>query len=80
VSRDAGDAGLVRYTEEWEREEAFRRHVRSDDFWPVLLAIDSGSQARKVARGEAPPVQGVEVLCVVCGASPSLTVAGSEAG
>ena len=40
IGMDAADADLVHYLEKWESEEAFRRHVRSEEFRRILIAVD----------------------------------------
>ncbi len=47
----AADAGLVHYREEWESEEAFHRHVRSDEFRRVLIALDMCCEEPRVVVG-----------------------------
>ncbi len=80
VGQDIMEESTVRYSEEWETEEAFRRHIRSDDFWPVLLAIDLGSQTPRVTVGNASPDQGVEILRALRRPSPGANVADSGGG
>ena len=80
VSQDVMDENTVRYGEEWETLEAFRRHIRSDEFWPVLLAIDLGSQTPRVTVGSASPDQGVEILRALRRPPPGAAAADSMGG
>ena len=48
VSTDDTDESLVRYEEEWETEEALRRHVRSERFTQFLEVLESVPQAPRV--------------------------------
>jgi quinol monooxygenase YgiN len=40
VARDTTDEDLVRYSEMWDSEPEFQRHVQSEEFRRVLLAMD----------------------------------------
>lgn len=62
VEQDVTDPGLVHYREEWESEEAFERHVRSDEFWPILVAVDLSSEEPHVAIGDVSARHGLDVL------------------
>ena len=62
VERDAAEEGLVHYAEEWETEGAFVRHVRSDEFWRVLLAMDLCAEEPEVTIGDLSARRGMEAL------------------
>lgn len=62
VEREATGEGLVRYREEWDSDEAFQRHLRSDEFWRVLVAVDLCSEEPEVAIGDLVAQYGLEVL------------------
>ena len=62
VEGDGGGPERVRYTEEWESEEDFGRHVRSDAFLWVLAAMDLCSAEPEVAVEERSELGGLEVL------------------
>jgi len=51
VSTEAADSGVVHYREEWESEEAFREHVRSEEFRRVLIAMDMSSEEPRIVVG-----------------------------
>lgn len=65
VERDASEEGLVRYSEEWESDEAFGRHLQSEEFWRVLLAMDMCSEEPEVAIGALSAQYGLEALQVM---------------
>jgi quinol monooxygenase YgiN len=62
VERDALDELSVRYVEEWEADEAFRRHINSDEFWPVLVSMDLCCEEPEVAIGNLLADYGMDVL------------------
>lgn len=62
VSRDALAEGHVRYSETWESESSFRKHVRSEEFRRVLLAMDMCSQEPRVAVGSVTGQEGLAQL------------------
>ena len=48
VAKDAGDPDVVLYREDWDSEEFFQHHVRSDEFRRVLFAMDLCCQEPKI--------------------------------
>lgn len=80
VERDAVDEGLVRYVEEWDISDAFARHVRSEEFWRVLLAMDLCSEEPEVTIGDLSVQRGMDVLRHLREASPGAAqeAAGNE--
>lgn len=62
VSQDAVVAAHVRYSEAWDSESAFRRHVRSEDFRRVLFAMDMCCQAPRVSVGSVTGQEGLAQL------------------
>jgi len=62
VQKDASDPCLLRYAEEWISEDAFRRHIRSEEFWRVLVAMDLCSEEPEVAIGDLSVRYGMDVL------------------
>ncbi len=70
MTRDAGDEGTLRYIEEWTSAEAFRRHVRSDDFWPILIAMDLCSSEPQVRIGDLAVRGGLDFLLQLRDAPP----------
>ena len=60
---DAADAGLVHYLEEWESAEALsRRHVRSEEFRRVLIAMDLCCEEPRIVTGNLSGHIGMEYL------------------
>jgi len=51
VSTEAADPDVVHYREEWESEDAFREHVRSEEFRRVLIAMDMSSEEPRIVVG-----------------------------
>lgn len=51
VARDAVDAGRIRYSEAWNTESAFKRHVKSDEFRRVLVAMELSLEEPRVLLG-----------------------------
>ena len=51
VGMGASDPGLVQCREEWETEEVFHRHVRSEEFRRVLIALDLCCEEPRIAVG-----------------------------
>ncbi|MBE0616430.1 MAG: antibiotic biosynthesis monooxygenase [Proteobacteria bacterium] len=62
VELDAGGERALRYSEEWDSEEAFHRHLRSEEFWRVLVAMDLCSEEPEVTIGELSAQYGLEAL------------------
>ncbi len=62
VSTEAADAGVVHYREEWESDEAFREHVRSEEFRRVLIALDMSSEEPRIVVGNLSGHGGMEYL------------------
>jgi len=70
MARDAGEEGTLRYTEEWMSEDAFRRHVQSEDFWPILIAMDLCSTEPQVRIGDLAVRGGLDLLLQLREAPP----------
>ena len=70
MARDAGEEGTLRYTEEWTSAEAFKRHVQSEDFWPILIAMDLCSTEPQVRIGDLAMRGGLDFLLQLRNASP----------
>ena len=62
VSRDASDPCRIRYSETWTSGPPFRIHVRSEEFRPVLVALDMCSEEPVVTIGELAGRTGIEYL------------------
>jgi len=62
VAKDAGNPDLVLYREDWDSEEFFQHHVRSDEFRRVLFAMDLCCQEPKVQVANQSGHFGMEYL------------------
>jgi quinol monooxygenase YgiN len=62
VENDLSEAGLIRYTEEWDAGEAFGRNVRSQDFWRVLVALDLCTEEPEVMICDVAAFFGIDTL------------------
>ena len=62
VGRDAGSEGRVRYDETWSSEAAFHRHVRSEEFGRVLVAMDMCCEEPQVVIGNLSGRTGLDCL------------------
>ena len=62
VSRDAVETGRILYSEVWAAESAFRLHVRSDEFRPVLAAMDMCCEEPSVTIGALSGRTGIAYL------------------
>jgi quinol monooxygenase YgiN len=62
VWMEASDEGVVHYREEWESEEAFRKHVRSEEFRRVLIAMDLSSEEPRIVVGNLSGHSGMAFL------------------
>ena len=62
VSRNANEEDGLYYTEKWETEAAFRRHVRSEEFQRVLIAMDLCSEEPQIVVGDLLGRGGIEYL------------------
>jgi len=62
VARDTAEEGLIRYHEEWDSESAFRRHIRSEEFLRVLVAMDMSCEEPQVLVGNLTGISGMESL------------------
>jgi len=51
VALEVADAGVVHYREEWESDEAFREHIRSEEFRRILIAMDMSSEEPRIVVG-----------------------------
>jgi quinol monooxygenase YgiN len=51
IANEAADASLVHYREEWESAELFHRHVQSEEFRRVLIAMDLCCEEPRIVTG-----------------------------
>jgi quinol monooxygenase YgiN len=51
VGNEASEPGLIHYHEEWESEDVFRHHVRSEEFRRVLIALDLCCEEPRIVFG-----------------------------
>lgn len=70
VARDAADDGVVHYNEAWDSDAAFQRHLHSEAFHRVLLAMDMCSEEPKVTVGDLRGRSGIAYLEELRGADP----------
>jgi quinol monooxygenase YgiN len=70
IARDGDEEGVLRYTEEWSSEEAFRQHVQSAEFWPILIAMDLCSTEPQVRIGNLAVRGGLDLLLQLRGVPP----------
>ena len=71
VSTEAADPGVVHYREEWESKEAFREHVRSEEFRRVLIAMDMSSEEPRIVVGNLSGHGGMAYLLELREPNPS---------
>ncbi len=62
VTRDAAEEGRVRYCEAWDLRETFQRHLRSEEFGTVLVAMDLCLQEPEVMIGDLSGRRGISYL------------------
>jgi quinol monooxygenase YgiN len=62
LTRNANEEDCLYYTEKWESEAAFRRHVQSDEFQRVLIAMDLCREEPQIVVGELLGHSGIEYL------------------
>jgi quinol monooxygenase YgiN len=62
VARDATDELEIHYSEEWVSEEAFRRHLQSEMFRRVLMAMDMSCEDPHVTVGNLSGRRGIFYL------------------
>jgi len=62
VGVDAADAGLVHYLEEWESAEVFQKHIQSEEFRRVLIAVDLCCEEPRIMIGDLSGHLGMEYL------------------
>ena len=62
VGMDASDKGLVHYFEEWESAEVFQKHIQSEEFRRVLIAVDLCCEDPRIMIGDLSGHIGMEYL------------------
>jgi quinol monooxygenase YgiN len=62
VARDASDDLRIRYSEAWDSESAFRRHLQSSEFRRVLTAMDMCQEEPGVTIGSLSGRSGMAYL------------------
>jgi quinol monooxygenase YgiN len=62
IGMEVSDPGLVLYREEWEQGEAFPRHVRSEEFRRVLIAVDLAREEPRIVVGDLSGQSGMGYL------------------
>jgi len=66
VELDAAEAGFVYYREEWDTEDAFLRHLLSEEFRRVLFAIDMCCEEPQIVVGKVSGHCGMPYLRKLC--------------
>jgi len=75
VARDAVEARRVRYNEIWKNEVVFRKHVQSEEFQRVLVAMDMSCEKPTVTVGTLTGQTGIAYLLGLHGSSePAATL------
>jgi quinol monooxygenase YgiN len=62
VGLDATDANIVHYFEEWESAELFQKHIPSEEFRRVLIAMDLCCEEPRIVTGDLSGHTGLEYL------------------
>jgi quinol monooxygenase YgiN len=62
VGVDAADAALVHYFEEWESAELFQKHIQSEEFRRILIAMDLCCEEPRIVTGDLSGHTGMEYL------------------
>jgi quinol monooxygenase YgiN len=70
VAMEATDPDMVHYREEWESGEAFREHVRSEEFRRVLIAMDLSCEEPRIVVGNLIGHSGLAFLRNLRGPDP----------
>ena len=73
VGQDSDDKELFRYREEWDSESAFLRHVRSEEFQRVLVAMDMCREEPRVLVGDLSGDSGMGCLRKLRGEEGGIT-------
>jgi len=66
VELDAAETGFVHYREEWDADEAFHRHLQSEEFRRVLFAIDLCCEEPQIVVGKVSGYRGMPYLRKLC--------------
>ncbi len=67
ISADMATKGVIRYSEEWDSEEALQRQFVSDRFKSLIALIDDASEAPVVEFVLPGGNRGLEYVEEVCG-------------
>ena len=67
VSADVADKGVIRYSEEWESEEALQRQFSTDRFKSLVALMEDASEAPIVEFTLPGGNRGLEYVEEVCG-------------
>ncbi len=66
VTRDAAEGNRVRYSESWASESAFQRHLQSEEFRLVLVAMELCREEPEVVVGNFSGHVGLVYLQQLC--------------
>ena len=67
VSADVADKGVIRYSEEWESEEALQRQFETDRFKSLVALMEDATEAPIVEFTLPGGNRGLEYVEEVCG-------------
>jgi quinol monooxygenase YgiN len=67
LSADVADKGVIRYTEEWQSEDALQHQLRSDRFKSLIALVETGIDAPVVEFILPGGNRGLEYVEDVCG-------------
>ena len=62
VYEEVGQNGAILYLEEWESEQEFRQHVRSELYRRILAAVDMSHSAPETCFYMVSSVHGLELI------------------
>jgi quinol monooxygenase YgiN len=62
LSLDISEEGLIYYREEWVVENSFQKHIRSEEFHRILVAMDLCAEEPRIMIGSLKAQFGMEFL------------------
>ncbi len=69
--QDTSDPDALFYLEEWERQEDFEKHVRSEHYRTILSLMDASSRKPQVRINVISERSGIEYIASVRGLESS---------
>ena len=67
VSADLADKGVIRYSEEWQSEDALQRQFTTDRFKSLVALVEDATEAPVVEFNLPGGTRGLEYVEEVCG-------------